>query len=76
MFGDVWSWAGQFRQRDLSSGIEFWRVPEAVSNLLADAYYWVAGDQPMALPQAACRFHHNSSRSTPFHTETAVTPAR
>ena len=66
MFGDVWSWAGHFRQRDLSIGIDFWRVPEAVSNLLADAYFWVAGDQPMTLPKAACRFHHKLVEIHPF----------
>jgi Fic-DOC domain mobile mystery protein B len=66
MFGDVWSWAGQFRHRDLTIGIEFWRVPEAISNLLADAYFWVGGDQPMPLPKAACRFHHKLVEIHPF----------
>ena len=38
MFGDVSSsGTGQFRQRDLSVGVEFWRVPGGrISSLLAD----------------------------------------
>jgi Fic-DOC domain mobile mystery protein B len=66
MYGEVWTWAGQFRQRDANIGIAFWKVPEAVSNLLADAEYWFAGPDSMPLDTAAARFHHKLVEIHPF----------
>jgi Fic-DOC domain mobile mystery protein B len=66
MYGDVWSWAGQFRQRNINIGIDHWKITEAVSNLLSDTWYWVAGEHPMPLDRAACRFHHKLVEIHPF----------
>jgi len=33
MFGDVWDWAGKFRQVELSIGIKAYQVPTALKEL-------------------------------------------
>jgi len=66
MYGQVWTWAGQFRQRDTNIGITFWKVSEAVSNLTADAQYWFAGPHQMPVDTATARFHHKLVEIHPF----------
>jgi Fic-DOC domain mobile mystery protein B len=66
MYGQVWAWAGQFRQRDTNIGIAFWKVPEAVSNLVEDARYWFAEPNPTSVDTAAARFHHKLVEIHPF----------
>lgn len=42
MFGDVWSWAGTLRRRDISvSSIDWQQVPVLLENLVADVRHQV-----------------------------------
>ena len=41
MFGDVWSWAGVYRLRETSIGIDPVQIATAVRNLVRDARAWI-----------------------------------
>lgn len=66
MFGDVWSWAGQYRTRALSIGIEWIDVPTAVRDLMADSIYWFNGADTAAVAAGLARFHHRLVQIHPF----------
>jgi Fic-DOC domain mobile mystery protein B len=57
MFGRVWRWAGQHRQSNKNSGIDAYRIPTELHQLLEDCRYWVenATYEP---DEIATRFHH------------------
>lgn len=40
MFGDVWSWAGDFRKSNRNIGVDKWQIPTALRSLLDDSLYW------------------------------------
>ena len=64
MFGDVWKWAGIFRQEDLNLGCEWHQVPMQLQALLDDLAFWeTQGD---ALLGQAVRLHHRSVMIHPF----------
>lgn len=66
MFGDVWVWAGKYRQSGKTIGIDWWQITEGVANLVADALRWVAATASMPLDEAGCRFHHRLVEIHPF----------
>jgi mobile mystery protein B len=41
LFGEVWIWAGNFRQRELNVGVEPIKIPVVLHNFLADAKCWI-----------------------------------
>lgn len=41
MFGDVWKWAGRFRTTDRNIGIDAYRIPTEVRQLVDITRYWV-----------------------------------
>ncbi len=57
MFGHVWRWAGTYRRSDKNIGIEWYRIPVELRQLLEDARFWVENEsfQP---DEIAARFHH------------------
>ncbi len=57
LFGDVWEWAGTFRQRETNIGAEPSHIAALLRNLLDDARYWTENDVYAPL-EAAARFHH------------------
>ena len=68
MFGDVWSWAGTFRRRDISvSSIDWQQVPVLLENLVADTRRQmdVASDHD-DIDAVGCRFHHRLVLIHPF----------
>jgi Fic-DOC domain mobile mystery protein B len=64
MFGDVWKWAGQFRQENLNFGEDWHQVQIQLQGLLDDLVYW-EGHETSLLAQAA-RLHHRAVRIHPF----------
>ena len=58
MFGDVWAWAGTYRTRELSIGVDRHTISVELRNLVADARYWFGEDSTMPLTEAAAKFHH------------------
>jgi Fic-DOC domain mobile mystery protein B len=66
MLGDVWSWAGSYRLRELNIGIDPSEVPIAVRNLVDDAKYWFATDSELDVDTAAVNFHAKLVAIHPF----------
>ncbi|MBI1306426.1 MAG: mobile mystery protein B [Bacteroidetes bacterium] len=57
MFGNVWSWAGQFRKTEKNIGIRAWQIPTELKALTDDAIFWV--NHETYLPdEIAIRFKH------------------
>ncbi|RPH97779.1 MAG: mobile mystery protein B [Lysobacterales bacterium] len=57
MFGRVWRWAGQFRRTDRNIGIDPYRIPADLRQLVDDCRYWIEhGSYPP--DEIAARFHH------------------
>jgi len=57
LFGEVWKWAGRFRQTEKNIGIDPIQISVSLRNLLDDVQFWVENGsyKPM---EAAARFHH------------------
>ncbi|HEY4162014.1 MAG TPA: mobile mystery protein B [Dongiaceae bacterium] len=65
MFGEVWQWAGAYRRTERNIGIEAYRIPFEVPNLLGDVRYWVEhGTYPP--DEVAVRLHHRLVAIHPF----------
>jgi Fic-DOC domain mobile mystery protein B len=65
MFGDVWSWAGDYRDSERNIGIPAYEIPMAIRTLLSDALYWVE-HQSYEPDEIAVRFHHRLVAIHPF----------
>lgn len=57
MFGRVWRWAGEHRQSNKNLGIEAYRVPTELYQLLEDCSYWI-DNATYEVDEIAARFHH------------------
>jgi len=65
MFGDVWDWAGKFRQIELSIGIKAYMVPTALKELANDISYWDA-NKTYDIYETAARIHHRAVQVHPY----------
>ncbi|MBK7583409.1 MAG: mobile mystery protein B [Myxococcales bacterium] len=65
MFGDVWSWAGTYRQTERNIGIDSHRIPVALVTLFDDVRYWVE-HATYAPDEIALRLHHRLVAIHPF----------
>lgn len=65
LFGDVWSWAGEYRLTEKNIGIDPHQVSMQLRMLLDDARYWAEHDVYPPL-EAAARFHHRMVQIHPF----------
>lgn len=65
MFAKVWRWAGRYRESDKNIGIEWWRIPARIPEVLSDAQYWV-GHSTYPPDEIAVRFHHALVLVHPF----------
>lgn len=57
LFGDVWDWAGAFRQREMNIGIEPHQIAVQLRMHLDNARFW-AEEKTFSPLEAAARFHH------------------
>ena len=57
MFGRVWKWAGRYRQSNKNIGVEAYRVPTELRQLIDDTAYWINNDT-FPPDEIAARFHH------------------
>jgi Fic-DOC domain mobile mystery protein B len=64
MFGDVWKWAGEFRQENLNLGCDWHQVQMQLQTLLDDLAFWQG--QGDALLDQAMRLHHRAVGIHPF----------
>ncbi|WP_371349339.1 mobile mystery protein B [Ancylobacter sp. IITR112] len=65
MLGDVWSWAGAYRQTERNIGVAPYRIAPDLAALLDDARYWVE-HQTYPADEIAVRFHHRMVSIHPF----------
>jgi Fic-DOC domain mobile mystery protein B len=66
MFGDVWSWAGDFRSRDVNIGnVQAHRISVDLPAMLGDVKYW-ADHQTFVPDEIAVRLHHQLTLIHPF----------
>ncbi len=65
MFGNVWEWAGKFRQVELSIGIKAYQVPVALKELSDDIAFWKKHNT-YDLYETAARIHHRAVQIHPF----------
>lgn len=65
MFGRVWRWAGQFRTTDRNIGVDPYRIPVDLRQLLDDCRYWIEHDT-YPTDEIAARFHHRLVFIHPF----------
>ena len=63
MFGDVWAWAGSYRRRETSIGIDPAQIAVCTRDLVADARIWAEHEEPLTV---AVRFHHRLVWIHPF----------
>jgi Fic-DOC domain mobile mystery protein B len=57
MFGNVWSWAGKFRNTNKNIGVDKFEIPLSVRILCDDALFWVE-HEVFPLDEIAIRFKH------------------
>ena len=57
MYGNVWRWAGRYRTSGKNIGIDAYRIPTELRQLLDDCRYWIENGtyEP---DEIAARFHH------------------
>lgn len=65
MFKDVWTWAGQFRTTAKNIGIDAYRIPMELRQLVADVRFWVE-NETYDPDEIAIRFHHRLVAMHPF----------
>lgn len=68
MFGDVWRWAGTYRQHDTNLGAHWLYIAMQVRELLADVLVQTADSArlPWSADEVALRFHHRLVSIHPF----------
>ena len=65
MFGEVWKWAGIYRQTERNIGLEAYRIPTETPAMLGDVRYWVE-HQTYPSDEIAVRLHHRLTAIHPF----------
>lgn len=68
MFGEVWKWAGSYRQHDANMGAHWPYISTQVRELLADVLAQTADPENLPWPadELAVRFHHRLVVIHPF----------
>jgi Fic-DOC domain mobile mystery protein B len=65
MFGKVWRWAGSFRRTERNIGVQAYRIPMELRQLLDNVRYWIE-HETYAPDEIALRFHHGLVAIHPF----------
>lgn len=66
MFRNVWTWAGLYRTREMSIGVDPRHIQFDVENLMQDAQVWLADALPDGLDNDLCSLHHRLTAIHPF----------
>ncbi len=66
LFGDVWRWAGTYRQLDLNIGIDWGNVPTAVEQLVGNYIYQIEAAESGRHDEICVSFHHHLVSIHPF----------
>jgi Fic-DOC domain mobile mystery protein B len=65
MFGDVWNWAGKYRERESNIGVKPHLIATEVPTLFSDARYWLQ-NKTYEPDELATRVHHRLVKIHPF----------
>ncbi len=65
MFGNVWKWAGKFRQSDKNIGGQWWQISTDLKGVCEDTGLWVESRRETP-DEIAVRFHHRLVSIHPF----------
>jgi len=65
MYGDVWDWAGKYRQSDRNIGVDYYRIHIEMRTFVDDVRYWLQ-HQVYPSDELAIRFHHRLVWIHPF----------
>ncbi|MCC5925513.1 MAG: mobile mystery protein B [Bacteroidetes bacterium] len=57
MYGQVWSWAGNFRSTNKNIGVDKWQISVALKQLCDDTLYWI-NNNTYPPDEVAIRFKH------------------
>lgn len=57
MYGEVWKWAGEFRQSEKNIGVEWIKIATELKNVLDDAIFWIE-NKTYPADEIAIRFKH------------------
>lgn len=57
MFGDVWKWAGRFRQSEKNIGVHWFEIGLELKKLRDDTKYWIENNT-FSPEEIAIRFKH------------------
>ena len=57
MYGNVWGWAGNYRTSGKNIGVDAYRIPTDLRQLLDDCRYWIE-NRTYESDEIAVRFHH------------------
>jgi Fic-DOC domain mobile mystery protein B len=57
MFGNVWRWAGEHRRTGKNVGVDAYRIPQELRQLIDDCRYWIE-HSTYDPDEIAARFHH------------------
>lgn len=59
MFGDVWKWAGSYRESQCNIGVQPYQIREEIRKLCGDIQYWHSlKEHSMPVLERAVRVHH------------------
>jgi Fic-DOC domain mobile mystery protein B len=65
MYGDVWKWAGRYRDYDTNIGVQFQRIGPELRIVYDDAHYWL-NNNTYAADELVIRLHHRLVSVHPF----------
>ena len=66
MFGQVWDWAGEWRQHELNIGVPPHDIQPKMKNLQDDLAFWLSDECDMTVLELISRFHHRLVYIRPF----------
>ena len=66
MFGEIWGWAGTWRQHESNIGVPPHDIQPQLSNLHSDLVYWLSENCDILPLEILCRFHHRLVCIHPF----------
>ncbi|MCX5750768.1 MAG: mobile mystery protein B [Candidatus Saganbacteria bacterium] len=66
MFDESWNWAGKFRQKPLSIGIDWHAIPEQMKMLVDDIAYWEKEKNVPGILEQSVIIHHRLVKTHPF----------
>ena len=66
IFGQVWNWAGEWRQHESNIGVPPQNIQPNMKNLQDDLAFWLSDKSNMTVLELIARFHHRLVYIHPF----------